>query len=251
MKPAISRNTSLSPHFQLIAHDTRTIIYQKPSWVSPSWQSAFWKVFSCVCFAGINGVVRYLTGGSPLPLENPLPVSVITFFQNVVGTVCMLPWLFKYGLGSLRTKHPRLHITRVSTAVLGVLLWYLALAHMPITQAVGLMFTGPVFSAIAARIFLKETVDKRRAIAILLSFVGAFIILRPDQPLLDMKEDFKLWVAWLPLSAAIAIAISKINTRQLGKLGEPAHMMTTYLLLFMAPISLIPALLNWQTPSLH
>src|SRR3546814_17267657 len=67
-----------------------------------------------------------LTGGSPLPLEAPLPVAVITFFQNIFGTLCLLPWLYKYGLGSLRTQHPGLHIFLVSSAVLGVLLCYWA-----------------------------------------------------------------------------------------------------------------------------
>jgi len=251
MKPASSRHISLSPHLKPPAPNAVVIASHNQPWVTPAWQGAFWKILSCACFAGINGIVRYLTGGSPIPLDDPLPVGVITFFQNVFGTLCMLPWLLRYGLGSLYTKHPGLHIIRISSAVLGVLLWYWALAHMPIAQAVGLMFTGPVFSAIAARIFLKETVDKRRGIAMLLSFVGAFIILRPDRPLLNMNGDFEFWVALLPLSAAIAIAITKINTRQLGKLGESAHMMTIYLLLFMAPISLIPALMNWKTPSLN
>lgn len=250
MEPSFSRLKPKQGDISPDAPRLKAIPNGKMQQLSHAWQGALWKVFSCLCFAGINGIVRYLTGGSPIFLEEPLPVSVITFFQNAFGTLFLLPFLFKYGIGSFSTKLPGLHAVRVISAVLGVFLWYWALSHMPIAQAVALGFTGPVFTVIAARFFLGEYIDKRRMAAIALSLVGAFIILRPDLAFFGGVGSLALWTAWLPLMSAIAIAVSKLSTRKLGMQGESAHVLTIYLLLFMAPISAAPALFDWTMPRL-
>ena len=53
----------------------------------------FWKIASFFCFAGVNSSVRYLSVGSSLPLDAPLPIYTIMFFQNTIGTIILLPML--------------------------------------------------------------------------------------------------------------------------------------------------------------
>ena len=50
------------------------------------WQGVFWKIFSCGCFAVVNALVRFLSGGSPLDLSEPLPIYSIMLFQNLFGS---------------------------------------------------------------------------------------------------------------------------------------------------------------------
>lgn len=218
-------------------------------WLNPAWQGAFWKILSCAAFAGINGVVRYLSGGAEFSPDTPLPSSVIMFFQNFFGTLLLLPLIWKSGISSIK-HHPLLHIIRIFAAVLGVWLWYLTLQHMPIATGVALSFTGPIFTVIVAHLFLKERLDKRRILAICLSLVGAFIISRPDLALFD-TEKYMGWIVCFPLASALVLAWNKIITRKLAKLGESPQALATYLLLFMTPVSLIPALQSWTTPSLE
>jgi drug/metabolite transporter (DMT)-like permease len=215
---------------------------------SPHWESVFWKLMSCACFAGINGVVRYLTGGSADPIADPLPVYVITFFQNFIATLCLLPFFTKDTFESLKTKYPGLHMIRVIMAVVGVFLWYLALYYMPITQAVALNFTGPIFTILGARLLLKEDIDPLRSLALLCSFTGAFFILRPDQAFFGAESLSTLYTAIFPLASAIAIVGTKLCSRFLASRGETPKVLTAYLLVFMTPVSFVPALFDWVWP---
>ena len=81
-------------------------------------EGIFWKVLSCVSFAFVNIMVRYLSGSS-LPIEQKLPTFVIMFFQNLIGTILLLPFIFK-DLKSINvlkalinSKYYKLHLTRI------------------------------------------------------------------------------------------------------------------------------------------
>ncbi len=217
---------------------------------SNHWQGALWKILACACFAAINGIVRYVAGGSPIEIAEPLPVQVIAFWQNVFGALFMLPWLARNGLIALQTSRPGLHAFRVITAVLGVVLFYLALKNIPIAQAVALSFTGPMFTILGAKLFLHETIGRRRALAIACSFCGAYVISRPELAIFGASNYLGL-AALLPMASAIAISCAKLSTRRLASAKESPEAMTTYLLLLMAPVSLIWALFYWQVPNVE
>lgn len=211
---------------------------------------AFWKIASCFCFAAINGIVRYINGGAGDESISPLPVYVIIFFQNLIGTLFMLPFIMNSGLKSLKTNRPFLHITRVIVSVGGVGLWYWGLYYLPMAQAVALSFTGPIFTVIGAHLFLKEEITFNRIVAIIVCFAGAFLIVRPDETLFAPNIDSYSWTIFLPLGAAVAFAVSKLLSRVLASHGESADSMTFYLLVLMAPISFVPAMPEWITPTL-
>ncbi|MEN8236661.1 MAG: DMT family transporter [Pseudomonadota bacterium] len=226
-----------------------------PSSTIPTWnqqlQGGLWKIASCACFAGINGIIRYLQGGSPSPIDITLPVCMIMFFQNLFATGFMVPVLLNHWKDLRRTQYPGLHLTRVVIAVTGISLWYLGLYYLPLAKAVALMFTGPIFTIIGAQIWLGEHIDRNRFMAISISFVGAFVILRPDEMLFATSNSGLGLAPLLPLMAAIAFAASKLCTRRLGRYGESPGSLTFYLLVLMVPVSLVPALIYWQTPSLQ
>ncbi len=222
------------------------------------WQGAGWKVLSMACFALINAIVRYCSGGSSASLTIvPLPVSMLVFFQNLFGTLCLLPWILtihktqspnavdRQGLGGA---HFGLNLLRVFSAVLGICLWYFALKCMPVAESVALSFTGPIFTVIGAWLLLHEKMNTRRFMAIVLSLSGAFIIARPDIPLQSNTIGLS---ALLPLGSALALALSKLLTRKLVLLGHTPTYLAASLLLLMTPVSLPLALVDWQTPTLQ
>lgn len=225
------------------------VIAESPSRFKTAWEGALWKILSCACFAAINGIVRYLGGGGSLAPEVHLPTNVILFFQNVFGTLFLLPFFLNQGQVNLVTRHFNWHLVRAFSAVLGIALWYFTLKHMPIAIGLALSFTGPVFTVIGAKILLGERVNTQRALAIVLSLLGAFIISRPDHALFNKGSTLGL-LALLPLGFALALAWNKLLTRKLAQKGETPESLATYLLLLMAPISLLIALPEWVTPSL-
>ena len=149
----------------------------------------FWKLVSCFAFAGVNAVVRYLTGGAGA-INQPLPSEVIVCFQNIFGFLILAPFMLKNGLGSFKTSWPFLHSLRIIIAVVGVISLYYAFAHMPMAQAVALQFTGPIFAVIGAKIYLKEKMGFYRILGVILGLGGAFIISRPDRAFFHSDNSF-------------------------------------------------------------
>ena len=220
-----------------------------PFWHSPAFEGAFWKIFSCAAFAGINGIVRYFSKGSVDGSIEVLPVNVMMFFQNIFGALFLLPWVFKGGITQLKTQYPTWHVLRIVTAVLGIYLWYLSLQRMPIAEGVALTFTGPIFTVIAAWFLLSEKLTLKRSIAIFLCISGAFIISRPDLAFQGDTQSVGFAVLF-PLGSALVLALSKVFTRKLGNLGEKPTTLAIYLLVGMVPVSLLPAVYEWVNPKL-
>jgi drug/metabolite transporter (DMT)-like permease len=210
----------------------------------------FWKVISCFCFAGVNAIVRYLSGGSSVPVNTALPTYMIMFFQNAIGTLMILPLILnnKLILNSIfATKHYKLHIIRIITAVLGIGFWYLSLQYIPMAQVVALSFAAPFITIFGAIIFLRETINLCRIIVIFLSIIGCFLIARPDLGLGD--PSYIGWLAMLPLIATVIFTIDKLITRKLLLYGESPAELTLLLIAFTAPLCLVPATFyGWQTP---
>lgn len=44
--------------------------------------------------------------------------------------------------------------------------------------------------------------------------------------------------------------MAKLATRKLAQLGETPHSLTTFLFIFIVPVSFVPALLHWSTPEI-
>ena len=143
---------------------------------SPHFRGAFWKISSFLCFSAINGIVRYLSQTAEIIAQTPLPAYEIAFFQNFFGLIFLIPWIIQHGKSSLKTRLPTLQLCRIILSAVGVVLWYISLAHMPLAQAVALMFLGPLITVMGAKIFLKEELTKERGLAILIGFVGGGII---------------------------------------------------------------------------
>lgn len=208
--------------------------------------SVFWKVASCGCFAGINVLVRYLTGGSPVPIDTPLPIYTIMFFQNVIGVILLSLYIKKDTF--VGTTRPGLHAVRIITAALGIGVWYLSLRYIPVTQVVAISFIAPIITTMLAVIFLGESLDWKRALAIFLSILGGFLITRPDRTILG-DIDYN-WYMLLPLVAAFIFSLDKMLTRKLLLLQESPLSLALYLLTFIGPLCLLPCIYyGWVTPT--
>lgn len=214
------------------------------------WHGVFWKIVSCGCFAGINVLVRFLSGGSPIPINTPLPIYTIMFFQNIIGVLVISSWIIN--LKQTKREHfasnrPGLHILRILTAAIGIGLWYVSLRCMPITQVVALSLIGPVITTIGAILFLKESFNLQRKIAVFLSIAGGFLIARPDRSLVNLAGYH--WYMLLPLLAAFVFALEKLLTRKLLALQESPSSLAWSLLAFISPLCLIPVLFyGWVSP---
>lgn len=209
---------------------------------SPHFRGACWKITSFLCFAAINGIVRYLSQTAELIGQTPLPAYEVAFFQNLFGLIFLIPWIVQNGPNSLKTRFPSLQICRIGLSAVGVVLWYTALSYMPLAQAVTLMFLGPLITAVGARLFLKEQIGKERSMAIIIGFIGGGIVSHTS-----FTTGALSFVSLLPVLAATCFSGATLMIRRLAKEDSP-QLITTYLLFFMAPALFIPTLLYGQFP---
>jgi drug/metabolite transporter (DMT)-like permease len=169
------------------------------------------------------------------------PLQVV-FFRNVFGLIAMLPWLAGQGVGALRTQRLGLHAARATIGIVSMICWFTALSLMPLAQATALSFTAPIFTSVLAVILLGEVMRLRRWTATAVGLLGTLIIVRPGYASMEPA-------ALLAIASALLGAASPIFVKVMAR-TESTGAIVMYMVLFTTPLSLVPALLVWQTPSL-
>ena len=197
-------------------------------------QAIFWMLSSGFFFSCLNAEIRYLS-----EFLHPFETA---FFRNFFGLAFMVPWLFRTGLSGLRTSRLKLYIFRTSLGLVSMLCWFTALAMLPLSQAVALSFTAPLFATVGAALFLHEKVRGRRWTATVIGFLGVLIIARPEA--VGLSLGVALAIGSSVLSAAITLIVKRLSRT------ESSSAIVTYMVLIMTPMSLVPALFVWQMPAL-
>jgi len=201
--------------------------------LSPIAQALIWSLFGTVT----GGLMNVLIRAAAAELD---PIEIV-FFRNFFALVVMVPFIVRLGPGALRTSKMGFYTLRAVVAFLSMITWFIGITIVPLATATALNFTAPLFATILAAMVLGEQVRVRRWSAIAMGFIGVIVILRPFGPL-----DLAMLV--LLFSAATA-AMGSITVKFLSR-SEPAVAIVSYMVIYLTPISLVPALFVWQWPSL-
>ena len=146
----------------------------------------------------------------------------IMFIRAVLALLITFALLrFEGGLRLVRTRRPVLHAVRGALMVITNMLFFLAIAAMPLGEAVALFFVAPLFITVMSVLFLNERVGARRWGAVLVGLCGVSVMMRPGGGVFD-------WVALLPVGAAFGYAVMQMMTRRLGA-TDKASVMAFYL----------------------
>jgi drug/metabolite transporter (DMT)-like permease len=174
----------------------------------PSVPKGILLVLTAVIFFCITDLLaKYLTRFYPVTL---IVWARFTFHMVLVVSV-LGPRL---GMGLLRTRRLAEQILRGLLLMLGALLFIGALKYLPLAEATAIAYLSPLFITLLSVVFLKETVEPARWIAILCSFGGVLIIIRPGSHVFS-------WAARLPAANALAFAAYQVVTRRLAGVESP------------------------------
>jgi len=147
-------------------------------------------------------------------LGGDYPLHQMVFIRSTIGILFSLVILqFEGGFRELRTATPGLHILRGLFVVIANMLYFAALAVMPLADAVATFFVAPLIITLLSVFVLKERVGPHRIGAILIGFVGVLVMTRPGMSGGDGPER---WTLILPILAATAYAAMQVMTRKLG-----------------------------------
>jgi drug/metabolite transporter (DMT)-like permease len=153
---------------------------------------------------------------------------------GVAMACCYFAWA---GFYRLKSPRPVFHFTRATFNFVGMVMWFWALKHVELAKGIAIHFTMPLFIALLAWFFLKERIDSRRGLAMLVGFAGVLIILRPGMIGIGLPEMAILGSAVLYAGAVIFL---KIIVRD-----EGAFAVTFYTNLFMGLWCIAPAAYYW------
>ncbi|MGL6209932.1 MAG: DMT family transporter [Paracoccaceae bacterium] len=108
----------------------------------------------------------------------------------------------------LLTRRWREHLFRVSVIMVSNVTYFLALAAMPLADAVAVAFVSPLFVTLMSAVILKEQVGPHRWGAVVAGMLGVLIMLRPGSGVIQPA-------ALLVLISAFCYATSHMMTRRM------------------------------------
>ena len=174
-----------------------------------------YKVSAIGCFV--------LMGTTIKALGPDFPTGQVVFFR---GLFAFIPIAFVIhaagGLNALRTCRPWAHFARSVVGTMGMVLGFMALALIPLVDAVAINFTATLFTTVLAALVLKEGVGVYRWSAVVVGFVGVLIMLQPsglrllDPGGLAAGEDQYAIGALIGLAGAFCMGFAMIAIRRLS-----------------------------------
>ncbi|MDP3193693.1 DMT family transporter [Tabrizicola sp.] len=193
-------------------------------------EGALWMAGAGLSFVGVNGIVRYL--------GTELPAAQSAFIRFGFGLLFLLPALwamrgmrFGPGVGQMFLGRGALH-------VVAVIMWFYAMARVPVAEMAAIAFLGPVMVLVIGGLLLGEGLGARRVAAVLVAVVGGLIVLRPGVRELSLGHLSQL-------GATIFFAMSYIIAKRLSREASASSIVAV--LSVTVTVGLLPlAVAQWQ-----
>ena len=120
-----------------------------------------------------DGVAKLLGGYYP-----PL---MLVWIHLAFTCLLLIPLVFKkYGRTVLFPQKFGIQVLRSALFVLGISLFYWSLNYIPLADTTSMVFIAPIVVTALSPIILEEKLGLHRSLAVLVGFVGVYIILRPE-----------------------------------------------------------------------
>lgn len=131
----------------------------------------FWMVLTGLNFVAVTAIVKHV--GSDVPAAQG------AFLRYLLGLVFLIPMIRPIMAAHLTKRQLKLFAGRGVVHTIAVILWFYAMARIPIADVTAMNYLSPVYVTLGAALLLKEALPARRLAAVVMALVGAIIILRP------------------------------------------------------------------------
>lgn len=196
-------------------------------------EGVLWMLASGMTFVGVQGIVRYL--------GTDLPAAQSAFLRFLFGLLFLLPLLLRIARRGLERQTLGLHAARGAAHTAAVVLWFYAMARIPVAHVTAIGYLSPVIVLVAAALLLGERLTGLRVATVLTAFIGALIVLRPGVQALQSGHLAQI-------GAAMCFAGSYLIGKRLTGLadaGTVVAMLTVTVTLGLLPL----AVAVWQPVS--
>ncbi|WP_374572700.1 DMT family transporter [Phenylobacterium sp.] len=193
------------------------------------------RVAAMVCMATMFALVKWVS-------LRGVPVFETLFFRSVFGFLPLAVYIVRAGgMSVMRTTRPVGHLVRAAIGLLGVVGGYMAVAHLPLTEATALQFSAPLFMTALSALILREHVGRHRWAAVAIGFIGVMIMVRPEPThMANIGTAFAL-------IGAVGSAGAMIAIRQISR-TEPGPRIVFYFTVTGMVVGLASAPFGWVKP---
>ena len=188
-------------------------------------------ISSCLFFSILAGIIKYLS--------NYLHPFEQAFFRNFFTIFLFLPYIFRTNRNPFKSSNKKKLLVRSFFGAATMLLLFWSYTLIPLSQAVAISFTTPLFIFLGGIVVMKEKVSSKNVIALVFGFIITLIIIRPD-----LEIQFGTYIA---IIASITHAITGLIVKDLTK-TESVFSIMFFMIIFMTPLTLIPSVFFWSLP---
>lgn len=135
-------------------------------------KAVFCMLISALGFTFMSVTVKYVTG---------IPLFEKVFFRNLISLGVAFFMLKKSSAPMFGRRENQLALlARSSFGLAGVVLNFYAIANLTLADSSMLGKLSPIFVTIMACIFLKEKIDSKQILSIIVTFLGALLVIKPE-----------------------------------------------------------------------
>jgi len=193
-----------------------------------------WMIVTGLCFVGVTALVKVL--------GTRLPAAQTAFIRYAYGIILILPVMKHVLAANLTRMQLGMFGLRGAVHTVGVILWFFAMARIPIADVTAMNYVSPVYVTLAAALFLGEKLAARRMIAVAFALIGALVILRPGFRELNPGH---IAMIFCPIAFGASYILAKRATNDLSATVVVA-MLTITVSIGLAPL----AYSVWISPTL-
>jgi drug/metabolite transporter (DMT)-like permease len=193
-----------------------------------------WMVLTGFLFVCVTAIVKHI--------GDAVPPAQSAFLRYILGLVFLIPMLPAIFAAKLTHRQLRLFSIRGAVHTVAVILWFYAMARIPLAEVTAMNYLSPIYVSIGAALFMGEKLPPRRLAAVVVAFIGAMIILRPGLREIDSGH-------LAMLVTAVGFAIGYLVAKQMS--GEVSPAVVVGMLSITVTIGLAPfAYAAWVPVSL-
>lgn len=140
------------------------------------------------------------------------PAEEIVFARFFIGLLALFV-LIVFKIVKLEFRNWYLHLVRGILGAFAITFYFKALAHIPLSDAVVLSFTYPIFTISLAFVFLKEKIHLTSVLGFLAAIIGIIIIVNPAVNLIsDFNVGYLYGLASSFFAGITIVLIKKLRT---------------------------------------
>ncbi|NEW92378.1 DMT family transporter [Rhodopseudomonas sp. BR0M22] len=167
-------------------------------------------------------------------------VGQLLVLRALAGLFVLSPLIWRQRSAFLRLERPGLQLARTLIAACEVAVFYLATVYLPLADVITFYLASSLFVSVGAALFLGETIDRPRGIAIVTGFVGVLIALQPSAQTMS-------WPALIAILASVLFAGLLLLTRFLRQTPDMVLASQQFVGTLLLGLVLAPS--GWITPS--